>query len=82
MKLVVPVNVCIKRFYRTYAYVDENATDEQICNAVKEMIYEEQDKALTTDPDLEIEDGDIEHIHIDHDGEWSEEDDEEILKGK
>ena len=38
MKLIIPCNVIIKRFYRTYAEVDENATDEDIRKAMIEAI--------------------------------------------
>ena len=38
MKLIIPCNVIIKRFYRTYAEVDENATDEDIRKAMIEEI--------------------------------------------
>lgn len=32
-KLIVPCDICIKRFYRGYVKVDENATDEEIRKA-------------------------------------------------
>lgn len=73
--LVVPANVCIKRFYRVYAHVSENATDEEIRQAIIEAIVQNQDAELTDDPDLFIEEGDIEIVDIDHDGEWAEEED-------
>lgn len=78
MNLVVPANVCIKRFYRVYAHVNENVTDEEIRKAIIEAILNNQDEELTDDPDMEIEEGDIEHIDIDHEGEWTEEEGEEI----
>ena len=69
---VVPCNVCVKRFYRAYAHVDDDATDEQIAEAVKKEILEEQDNALCDDHDLEIEEHDIVAVEIDHDAGWGE----------
>ena len=73
MKLIVPCNVCIKRFYRAYVEAGENATDEEIRKAMIEAIVENQDKELTEDPDLEIEDHDVIYVEIDHEGEWIDE---------
>lgn len=73
MKLIVPCNVCIKRFYRAYVEADENATDEEIRKAMIEAIVENQDKELTEDPDLGIEDHDVVYVEIDHEGEWIDE---------
>lgn len=78
MKKIIPVNVCIKRFYRAYAEVDENANDEEIRKAIRNAIVENQDNELCDDPDLEIEKDDIVYIDIDHDASWTEEEDEEI----
>lgn len=73
--------LCVnKRFYRTYVEVDENATDEEIRKAMIEAIIENQDTELTEDPDLEIEDHDIVYVEIDHENEWTEEEDEELRK--
>lgn len=72
MKLIVPCNVTIKRFYRAYAEVDENATDEEIRKAMIEAILEHQDAELVEDPDLEIEEHDICYIEIDHDAACTE----------
>ena len=80
MKMIVPCNICIKRFYRAYAEVDENTTDEEIRKAVTEAILKNQDKELCDDPDLEIEEDDIVYVDIDHDGEWTEDEDEEIKR--
>lgn len=69
----VPVDVRIARYYRTYVRVpicEDN--DENIEKDVKVQIAEEQDKCLTLDPDLDIEDGDIEVMSIDWDGEQYE----------
>lgn len=78
MKIIVPCDVCIKRFYRAYAEVDENATDEEIRKAMIEAIVENQDAELTEDPDLGIEAHDIVYVEIDHEGAWTEEDEEDI----
>ena len=80
MKLIVPCNVTIKRFYRAYVEVDENATDEEIRKAMIEAILEHQDAELCEDPDLEIENHDIVNIEIDHEAAWTEDDEEEIRK--
>lgn len=78
VKLIVPCNVCVKRFYRAYTEVDENATDEEIRKAMIEAIVENQDIELTEDPDIGIEDNDIVYVEIDHEGAWTEEDEEDI----
>lgn len=78
MKIIVPCDVCIKRYYRAYAEVDEYATNKEIQKAIVEAILENQDRVLTEDPDIEIEEDDISVVDIDHDGAWTEEDDEEI----
>lgn len=52
--MVIPVDVAIKRFYRCYVRVPENATDEQVEQKVRDMIVEEQDSVLTEDLGLEI----------------------------
>lgn len=78
MKIIVPCDVCIKRYYRAYAEVDENATNDEIQKAIVEAILENQDRVLTEDPYIEIEEDDISVVYIDHDGAWTEEEDEEI----
>ena len=80
MKLIIPCNVIIKRFYRTYAEVDENATDEDIRKAMIEAILEHQDAELTEDPQIDIEEGDIVNMEIDHDNEWTEYEEKEIQR--
>lgn len=69
---IVPCNVCIKRFYRTYAHLDDEATEEQIIKTVQKEILAEQDEALCEDPDLVIEEHDIVLISPDFDAAWSE----------
>lgn len=78
MKLIIPCNVCIHRYYRAYVEVEENATDEQIRNMVENNIVVHQDTVLCEDPDIEIEKEDIEWIQIDHEAEWTEQEEEEI----
>lgn len=77
---IVPVNVIIARFYRAYAQVPDNATDAEIRKSVIEQIIEEQDEALTPDPDIEIEECDFQEVMIDHEGSWHEEEGEEISR--
>jgi len=69
---VVPCNVAVKRFYRAYATVSDDATDEQIIEAVKKEIVESQEAALCDADDLEIEYHDIVNVEIDHDAAWGE----------
>ena len=78
MKIIVTAEVCIKRFYRAYVEVAENATGLEIKKALLEQILEEQDAALAEDPDIEIEAGDIVSIAPDYDGAWSEEDEQDM----
>lgn len=77
---IVPVDVIITRFYRAYAHVPDNATDAEVRKSAIEQIIEEQDKALTPDPDIEIEECDFQEVRIDHEGSWSEEEDKEISR--
>ena len=72
MKMIVPCNVCIKRYYRVCAEVDEDATNEEIQKTIVEDILENQEKALSEDPDIEIEKDDISGVGIDYDGAWTE----------
>lgn len=76
--IIVPVDVCIKRYYRAYAHVNEDATDEEIRKITMENIIENQDEELNADPDLGIEKDDIQYVNIDREGSWSEQDDKEI----
>lgn len=76
--IVVPVEVCIKRYYRTYVHTHEGATDEEIVKAAQEQVIEEQDCTLNLDPDLEIEEGDIVFIEPDYEGIMMESDIKEI----
>lgn len=78
MRVTIPANVCIKRFYRAYVEADENATGSEIKRALLEQILEEQDAALAEDPDIGIEAEDILFIDPDYDGAWSEEDEKDI----
>ena len=80
MRIIVPCDVCVKRYYRAYAVVDEDATNEEIQKAIVEDILENQERALTEDPDIEIEKDDISVICVDYDGAWTEEDDMEIAQ--
>lgn len=76
--MVVPVDVCIRRFYRVYVHVPENASVDDIYEQLGEDILENQDKALTPDPDMEIEDHDIQWCRIDREGAWPESESQEI----
>lgn len=72
-KVVIPCDVEIKRYYRTYVTVDEGSTKEQIIQAMREEILENQDNALTPDPDMGIEEDDITLVFPDFDAMWTEE---------
>ena len=76
--MVVPVDVCIRRFYRAYVTVPEDASDDDIYDEVTAAILEHQEEALTPDPDMEIEDHDIQWCRIDREGAWPESESQEI----
>lgn len=78
MKIVVPCDVEIRRFYRAYVTVDEDASDVEIVRKMKAEILEHQDSVLTPDPDLDIEAHDIFAVNPNRDS-WIEnyDDDEE-----
>lgn len=78
MKLVVPCDVCIKRFYRGYVTVDENASCDEIRQAMIEAIVSEQEADLIEDPDLFIEEDDIAFVNPCMNDAWTEEEDDDI----
>lgn len=69
-KMIVPCDVEIRRFYRMYVTVGEDASDQEIADAVHSELREasDQDAILTPDPDLDIEARDVLEIHPDVDG--------------
>lgn len=73
---IVPVNVCIKQYYRAYAHIPENADPEQIRQAVINAILENGELELSPDPDIDTEEQDIVFIAPDEEGSWTEEEDE------
>lgn len=80
MKLVVPCDVCIRRFYRGYVTVDENASQDEIRQAMIDAILEDQEGDLTEDPDLFIEEDDISFVNPCMDEAWTEEEDDDIAE--
>ena len=69
MSKIVPVNVSVKRYYRVYAHVDDEDDNELIEDeAKKEVIENVESLDDYLDPDLEVEDSDIEICYIDRDG--------------
>lgn len=68
MKIIVPVDVEITRFYRVYIESTDEETFESIRQRVRAEILDKQDSVLTPDPDLEIEEQDIRCVSIDYDG--------------
>ena len=65
--MTVAVNVCIKRYYRYYVEVDEDAPNEAIKDvARRDLAYLPIDELEKyTDPDLEVEPDDIEWVTVD-----------------
>lgn len=78
MKLVVPCDVCIRRFYRGYVTVDENASQDEIRQVMIEAIVSEQEADLIEDPDLFIEEDDIAFVNPCMNDAWTEEEDDDI----
>lgn len=77
---IVPVDACIKRFYRGYVKVKDDATDDEIREAATEAILNDLDGAFDLSPEMLIEDNDIVFIDPDEEGSWTEEEDEEIAE--
>ena len=73
-KMVVPCDVAIRRFYRMYVTVGEDAGKQEIEDAVHGELLAayDQDDILTPDPDLDIETHDVLEINPDADGAWWE----------
>ena len=69
-KITLPFGVAITRCYRTYVEVNEDATAPEVFQKVRAKILEQQDDALTLNPDIYIEDHDITYIGPDWGGSW------------
>lgn len=67
-KVDVPCYVAVKRFYKCWAEVDEDATNAEIEEALKEAIVEDPENVLEEDPDIDVEEQDISIVRIDLDG--------------
>lgn len=65
---VVPVNLKIARYYRTYVRVPIGANSGIIEEAARKQVLEEGEKTLDQDPGMEIERDDILSTEIDWDG--------------
>ena len=65
---VVPVNLKIARYYRTYVRVPMEANAGTIEEAARKQVLEEGEKTLEQDPDMDIEEDDIMMTDIDWDG--------------
>ena len=72
--IVVPVDMAVKRFYRIYVRVPEGTTDAEIRDKIMEMDLNEELTDAALDPSMQIEYDDVTGIDIDHEGEWTEED--------
>ena len=70
-KIVVPCDVEIRRYYRMYVTVDEDASLVAIINKARTEIVEHQDAVLVPDPDLDIENHDIFYVNPDREN-WLE----------
>lgn len=68
VKIMVPVDVEITRFYRVYIESTDEESFDSIRQRVRAEIIAKQDSVLTPDPDLEIEEQDIRCVSIDYDG--------------
>ena len=79
-KLIVPCDVAIKRFYRMYVEVGEDATEDEVKAKAVEMLTDgrDPDKELTPDPDLDMEPQDICWVNPDFEGSWTEEEEAEM----
>ena len=72
---IVPVNVCVRKFYHIYLRIplDADPTDEEIEKLTKQMIVADNSELDgAEDPDMEIEEHDITVCGIDRDGIFSE----------
>lgn len=65
---VVPVDLKIARYYRTYVRVPMEANAGTIEEAARKQVLEEGKKTLDQDPDMDIEEDDIMMTVIDWDG--------------
>lgn len=78
VKVIVPCNVEIKRYYRSYVLMDEGASNEEVLKAMKQDILENGESELTPDPDMDIEEDDIIAIYPDFDAMWIEEEEVDV----
>lgn len=68
-KVSIPCYVSVKRFYKCWMEVNEDATAEEIKKALKDAIVEDPEGMLSDeDPDIETEEQDIDVLKIDWDG--------------
>ena len=65
---IVPVEVVITRYYRTYVRVKRDSDNAEVMKKAEKQIVDEQDNCLELDPDLEIESDDISVVQIDWEG--------------
>ena len=65
----IAVNLCVKRYYRVYVAVPDDASDAQIEETAKRLVTNMPTDELETcsDPDLDVEESDIDWIDIDYD---------------
>jgi len=66
--ILVPVDVGIVRYYRTYVICYEGADEVAIRQKAIQQIVETQEELLTPDPDLDIEEDDVIRLRVDFDG--------------
>ena len=73
--LVIPVDLVVKRYYRIYVRVPEDTPDVEIGKKIMKMDLNAELTDAALDPSIEIEADDVTAIDIDHEGEWTEEND-------
>lgn len=67
-RIIVPVDVAVIRHYRTYIECYDGTDESCIMHKALKQIVEEQDNVLIPDPDLDIEENDVNYLHVDFDG--------------
>lgn len=77
VKLRYPVTVSVKRYYRVYVDAPEDATDLQILEKAHDMVI--NDTSIldgAEDPEMDVQDEDVEAFRVDNEGAWEVHDDE------
>lgn len=76
-RLRYPVTVAVKRYYRIYVDAPEDATNAEILKTAHNMVIEDTSVLEgAEDPEMTIEDDDVETLEVDNAGAWEVKDDE------